>query len=73
MERFAGALKRVLLQAGSNAAADQAMRVQLAARSNDLKRAASAIAKLRIALQDEQASAAEAYGTFAPCPSRGES
>ena len=71
IETFAGALKRILPEVGFNSAADQAMRVQLAARSDDLKRAAAAIPRLRAALQDGQASAMEVKTSFTTNPSRG--
>ena len=71
MEKFAGALKRVLPEVGSKSAADQAMRVQLAARSNDLQRAAAAIPRLRAALQVGHTPATEPRKTFTHCPSRG--
>lgn len=83
MERHAGALKRLLSQAGPAvsgeskcptqwaAAADQAMRVQLAARSNDLKRVASALPRLEFALPDGQAPAAAVNTPSSPCASRG--
>ncbi len=71
MEKFAGALKRVLPEVGSKSAADQAMRVQLAARSNDLQRAAAAIPRLRAALQGGHTPATEAREPFTHCPSRG--
>jgi signal transduction histidine kinase/ActR/RegA family two-component response regulator len=59
IERRSGALKGALAQIGCSAAVDQAMRVQLAARSCDLKRAASAIHRLRAVLQEEQRAATE--------------
>jgi signal transduction histidine kinase/DNA-binding NarL/FixJ family response regulator len=52
MEKTAGALRSVLLRTGDKSAADHAMRVQLAARRGDLRRAAAATRNLRTLLQD---------------------
>ena len=52
LEDSAGALRRLSRQTGSQPAADHAMRVQLAARSSDLKQAAAAVWKLEAALED---------------------
>ena len=55
METSAGVLKSQALQAGRKAVADHAMRVQLAARSDNIEKAAANIQKLRDALQDPSA------------------
>jgi two-component system sensor histidine kinase/response regulator len=52
LEDSAGALRHLSLRTGSQPTADHAMRVQLAARSSDLKQVAAAVWKLETALED---------------------
>lgn len=58
VENSAGALKSLSLQTGLRPVADHAMRVQLAARSHDLKRTARAVQRLQAALHEHQPAAA---------------
>ncbi len=53
LESQARELKELASQAGSEAVADQAMRVQLAARRRDLRRVAAAVERLDRALKDQ--------------------
>ncbi|MBN2474789.1 MAG: response regulator [Pirellulales bacterium] len=55
METSAAAIKRLPHQAVSKLVVDHAMRLQLAARSNDLRQAVAAARRLQAAVQDPQA------------------
>ncbi|NQU19937.1 MAG: response regulator [Candidatus Nealsonbacteria bacterium] len=68
LENSAGALRHLSLRTGSQPAADHAMRVQLAARSSDLKQVAAAVWKLEAALEDVSTVTAgsDPVGTIAP-------
>jgi len=54
-ENAARALKELSVQAGLQSVADQAMRVQLAARSGDLQKVSSAVRRLETALENRPA------------------
>jgi CheY-like chemotaxis protein len=70
LEEAAAAVKDLSLQTGAKSVADHALRVQLAARSSDVQQAATAIARLQAALQEQGAISLQTLTV--PCPLRGD-